>query len=72
MRHHEGDNRYQACFLPDSLEDQVDQDNPARVIAAFADALDPGLPGFSRVKANAGGRRPYPGVTCSNAVSTAT
>ena len=36
----EGVDRAQASFLPACLEDFVDEDNPARTIDAFVEALD--------------------------------
>ena len=50
----EGQDRVQASFLPASLEDHVDADNPARVIEAFVEALDLGALGFAVVPASTG------------------
>jgi transposase len=54
----EGQARDQASFLPASLEDYVDADNPARVADAFVEALDLGALGFAITPA-ATGRPPY-------------
>ena len=42
----EGEDRSQSLLLPESLDDYVGEDNPARVIEAFIDALDLGELGF--------------------------
>ena len=36
----EGQDRRQAAFLPDCLDDYVDTESPVRVIDAFVDELD--------------------------------
>ena len=54
----EGVDRAQASFLPACLEDFVDEDNPARAIDAFVEALDLDALGF-RSKAAATGRPGY-------------
>ena len=54
----EGENRRQPALLPTSLEDYVDEDNPARVVDAFVDELDLGALGFAVVP-SAAGRPPY-------------
>jgi hypothetical protein len=50
----EGQDRVQASFLPASLEDFVDADNPARVTEAFVEALDLGALGFTVAPAATG------------------
>jgi transposase len=50
----QGEDRTQSSLLPASLEDYVDEDNPARVIDAFVEALDLGALGFSIVPAATG------------------
>ena len=47
-----GEDREQTLLLPDSLEDYVNEDNPARVIDAFVNGLDMHGPGFRRTAPN--------------------
>lgn len=54
----EGDDRHQSSFLPPCLEDYVDEENPARVMEAFVEALDLSELGFSTATASTG-RPPY-------------
>ena len=66
----EGEDRKQQALLPSSLEDYVDEDNPARVVDVFVDELDLQALGFELVPAatgrpartsrDAGGRRRAP------------
>jgi transposase len=55
----EGEDRGQATFLPELLDDYVDKDNPVRVIDVFVDQLDLGGLGFESVKPAATGRPAY-------------
>lgn len=55
----EGQDRRQAAFLPDCLDDYVDRDNPVRVIDAFVDELDLAALGFERTNPAATGRPAY-------------
>jgi transposase len=55
----EGEDRRQGTLLPDSLEDDVTEDNPVRVIDVFIDELDLGALGFSGVVPEATGRPAY-------------
>lgn len=50
----QGEDRTQSSLPPAPLEDYVDEDNPARVIDAFVEALDLGALGFSIVPAATG------------------
>ena len=50
----EGEDRRQQVLLPSSLEDYVDDDNPARVVDAFVDELDLDALGFELVPALTG------------------
>lgn len=59
MRHLQGENRHQKALLPDSLEDFVSQDHPARVIDAFIDTLDFIALGFTKAETKLTGRKPY-------------
>jgi transposase len=54
----EGEDRRQQSLLPRSLEDYVDEDNPARVVDVFIDELDLEALGFGMV-AVATGRPAY-------------
>ena len=58
----QGDDRAQGSFLPASLEDYIDADNPARVIDAFVEALDLGAFGFAVVPAATGRPSYHPGI----------
>ncbi len=55
----EGTDRDQCSFLPETLDDFVDEDNPIRVIDVFVDELDLGTLGFARVLPKATGRPAY-------------
>ncbi len=58
-RFFEGQDRRQAAFLPECLDDYVAPDNPARVIDAFIDELDLAALGFTRAQPAATGRPAY-------------
>ena len=55
----EGQDRRQAVFLPECLDDYVAPDNPVRVIDAFIDELDLVALGFERAQPAATGRPGY-------------
>src|ERR671913_687460 len=55
----EGADRSQICFLPECLDDWVDQDNPVHVIEAFVEALDLAALGFAGATPAATGRPAY-------------
>lgn len=55
----EGQDRRQAAFLPECLDDYVAPDNPVRVIDAFVDELDLLSLGFERAQPAATGRPAY-------------
>ena len=55
----EGQDRRQAAFLPECLDDYVAPDNPVRVIDAFVDELDLVALGFARAQPAATGRPAY-------------
>lgn len=58
-----GEDRRQATLLPECLDDWVDENNAARAIDVFVDALSLGELGFEGVKPQATGRPSYhPGV----------
>jgi transposase len=50
----EGDDREQSSFLPASIEDYVDDENPVRVIEAFVQALELDELGFATIPAVTG------------------
>jgi transposase len=54
-----GADRGQTTFLPECLDDFVDEDNPVRVIDAFVEALDLAELGFEGVKPAGTGRPAY-------------
>ena len=35
-----GEDRYQSSFIPRSLDEVIDENNPVRVIDAFVDSID--------------------------------
>jgi transposase len=55
----EGADRGQSTLLPECLDDWIDENNPVRVIDAFADALDLAELGFNGVAPAATGRPAY-------------
>lgn len=55
----EGVDRSQTTLFPDRLDDWIDENNPVRVMDAFADALDLGELGFCGVTPEATGRPAY-------------
>jgi transposase len=55
----EGADREQLTFLPECLEDWVNEDNPVRVIDVFVDELDLAELGFDRVAPKETGRPAY-------------
>ena len=55
----EGADRSQLSFLPECLDDWVDEDNPVHVIEAFVEALDLAALGFAGAIAKATGRPSY-------------
>ena len=55
----EGQDRRQAAFLPECLDDYVTSDNPVRVVDAFVDELDLVALGFERAQPAATGRPAY-------------
>lgn len=59
MRHIQGEDRHQISLLPDSLDDFVAADHPARVIDAYVDTLDFQSLGFSKAQTKDTGRKPY-------------
>ena len=59
----EGADRSQLSFLPECLEDWVDEDNPVQVIEAFVEALDLPALGFDgATPANTGRPAYHPAV----------
>ena len=67
----EGADRSQLCFLPECLDDWVDENNPVHVIEAFIEALDLAALGFAGATPAATGRPPIP-PDCSSSTSTVT
>src|SRR5918997_3590961 len=55
----EGADRSQLCFLPECLDDWVDENNPVHVIEAFIEALDLAALGFAGATPAATGRPAY-------------
>jgi len=59
MGHIRGVDREQAVFFPETLDEYVTAENPARLIDAFVERLDLGVLGFARAEAAATGRPGY-------------
>jgi transposase len=59
MKYIEGQGRTQITLLPDCIDSYIGEDNPVRVIDAFADGLDMIDAGFSKAQLNQTGRPPY-------------
>ena len=59
MKYIEGTDRNQLTFLPDCIEDYIDENNPVRVIDAFVNSLNMDSLGFERALPNQTGRPPY-------------
>jgi len=59
MEYIRGIPRNQITFATTSLEDDISQDNPVRVIDAFVESLDLDSMGFKRAVPNTTGRPPY-------------
>ena len=55
----QGECRTQSVLLPESLDDYVDESNPARVVDVFVDELDLARLGFEGIKPAATGRPAY-------------
>ena len=55
----EGTDRGQSTLLPECLDDWIDENNPVRVIDAFAEALNLGEVGFAGVEPETTGRPSY-------------
>lgn len=59
MKYIEGLDRNQLTFLPECIEDYIDESNPVRVIDAFVNSLDMDALSFKRALPNQTGRPPY-------------
>jgi transposase len=59
MGYIEGNDRSQLTFLPECIDDYVDENNPVRVIDIFVDSLDMDDLGFLRTQPADTGRPPY-------------
>jgi transposase len=55
----EGEDRSQVTLLPECLDDDVDQDNPVRVVEAFVDQIDLRRMGFDGAAPAVTGRPAY-------------
>ena len=56
MKYVEKRDRSQISFLPECVEDYIDEENPVRVIDAFVDSLDMEALGFQKAKPAQTGR----------------
>ena len=59
MKYVEKRDRSQISFLPECVEDYIDEENPVRVIDAFVDSLDMEALGFQKAKPAQTGRPAY-------------
>ena len=59
MKYMEKRDRSQISFLPDCVEDYIDEENPVRVIDAFVDSLDMEVLGFRKARPAQTGRPAY-------------
>ena len=59
MGYMEKKDRGQISFLPECVEDYVDEENPVRVIDAFVDSLDMAALGFEKAEPAQTGRPAY-------------
>ena len=59
MKYMEKRDRSQISFLPECVEDYIDEENPVRVIDAFVDTLDMEALGFQKAKPAQTGRPAY-------------
>ena len=55
----EGENRSQSTLFPEALDDYIAEDNPVRVVDAFANALDYKALGFTRIEPSMTGAPAY-------------
>ena len=55
----EGENRSQSTLFPEALDDYIAEDNPVRVVDAFANALDYKALGFARIDPSVTGAPAY-------------
>lgn len=55
----EGENRSQSTLFPEALDDYIAEDNPVRVVDAFANALDYKALGFTRIEPSVTGAPAY-------------
>ncbi len=59
MKYKEKKDRAQISFLPECVEDYIDEENPVRVIDAFVDTLDMAALGFQKAQPCRTGRPAY-------------
>ena len=59
MDYIKGIDRNQLSFLPECIEDHIDENNPVRLIDAFVDSLDLYELGFTKSTPNETGRPAY-------------
>lgn len=59
MKYINGTSRDQMSFLPECIEDYIDENNPVRVIDAFVESLDMEALGFTKAKPKQTGRPSY-------------
>ena len=59
MDYIKGTDRNQLSFLPECIDDYIDENNPVRLIDAFVDSLDMNELGFKKSHPNETGRPAY-------------
>lgn len=72
MSYIQGVSRKQAVLFPDTVDDYIEEDDPARLMDLFIDRLDLQKMGFVRSEPKAEGRPGYSPATFSSCMSTAT
>jgi transposase len=59
MKYIEGVDRSQLSYLPECLEDYIQEDNPIKIIDVFVDGLNLDKLGFNKIALKDKGRPPY-------------
>jgi len=59
MAYLEGEDRYQSTFILSSLDEQIDDDSPVRVIDAYVDSVDLIETGFNHYSGIKAGQKSY-------------
>ena len=54
-----GEDRYQSSFMPKSLDELIDENNPVRVIDAYVNSINLERLGFVKYSSSKPGQKPY-------------